>query len=88
MGISNQRYSIVFILLATIMAHVIEIWCFAVAYYGLMLFDGTGSIAGFSENMNMLDYVYFPLLATQPWALVKWCRQAWCAFYLERHWKK
>ena len=54
----QHRQGIAFMLLGAIMAHVIEIWCFAFTYYFLFLFDGVGSLAGL-PNADMLDYSYF-----------------------------
>lgn len=63
LGISNQRRSIVVILLAAVLAHVIEIWCFACAYYALLLFEGVGGLTGFAAHADMLDYAYFSFVS-------------------------
>jgi hypothetical protein len=63
LGVSNQRRSIVVILLAAVLAHVVEIWCFAFAYFGLLQVDGVGGVSGFSANSDMLDYAYFSFVS-------------------------
>lgn len=59
LGIANHRSGIVVILLLITVAHVIEIWCFAFAYFFLLMFDGVGQFTGMGANPDILDYAYF-----------------------------
>ncbi|MGM0563888.1 MAG: ion channel [Pseudomonadota bacterium] len=54
-----HRYGIAFLLVGAIVAHVIEIWLFAVAYWCLVKIPGTGEIVGATA---FLDFVYFSFI--------------------------
>jgi len=54
----KDRFRIVFGFAGTLVAHVIEIWVFAFAYYLMAQRFGWGSFSGNFEG-GMLDYAYF-----------------------------
>ncbi len=61
----QHRHGIALMLLGAMMAHVLEIWCFAFAYYFLFLFSGVGYLEGMEgldvdvSSLDLLDYSYF-----------------------------
>ena len=54
----KHRFRIVFGVFGTLIAHTLEIWLFATAYYFLPAFEGWGSIAGAFDG-SFMDCVYF-----------------------------
>lgn len=58
----NQKHRHRPIILATmfalLFAHIIEIWLFGVAFWGLLSQTGYGSISGY-DHISLLDSVYF-----------------------------
>lgn len=57
-GRLRSRPIILAAMFVLLLAHVIEIWLFGVAFWYLLAQDGLGTIHGYAE-MNLLDYVYF-----------------------------
>lgn len=56
----HRRLRIVLGVFGALCAHLLEIWCFAAAYYFLLQWSGNGELVGIAEN-NLLDCVYFSL---------------------------
>jgi hypothetical protein len=54
----NHRYRIVFGVFGALVAHAVEIWIFAVAYYVMNRTDGWGHLTGNIDG-SLLDCVYF-----------------------------
>ena len=54
----KHRYRIVFGVFGSFVAHSIEVWIFAVAYYFMHHLDGWGELTG-NFNGSLLDCVYF-----------------------------
>lgn len=54
----RHRFRIVFGVFGALMAHVIEIWIFAIAYYFMHRADGWGRLEG-NFTGNLMDFVYF-----------------------------
>jgi len=57
MGI-NHRYRIVFGVIGALIAHALEIWIFAVAYYFMIRADGWGGLNG-NINGGLMDCGYY-----------------------------
>lgn len=57
MGI-NHRYRIVFGVIGALIAHALEIWIFAIAYYFMIRADGWGGLNG-NINGGFMDCGYF-----------------------------
>ena len=57
MGI-HHRFRIVFGVFSALIAHALEIWIFAIAYYFMNHADGWGSLTG-SFNGSLMDCAYF-----------------------------
>ncbi|EDY86007.1 hypothetical protein GP5015_560 [gamma proteobacterium HTCC5015] len=55
-AVHYHRYGIALLLIGAIVAHVIEIWLFAAAYWVLVQVPDAGRVEGASQ---FLDYVYF-----------------------------
>lgn len=58
----NHRYRIVFGVFGALIAHTIEIWVFAFAYYMMNRAEGWGHLAG-NFDSSLLDCVYFSFTA-------------------------
>lgn len=54
----KHRYRIVIGVLTAIVAHAVEIWIFALAYYFMVRTDGWGSLEG-NFNGSLMDCSYF-----------------------------
>ena len=54
----NERSRIILLILALLFLHIIEIWIFGTAYYGLLQLDGYGELRGV-ENLRFIDCVYY-----------------------------
>lgn len=54
----KHRFRIVFGVFGALIAHAIEIWIFAIAYYYMNLLEGWGNLSG-NFNGTLLDCVYF-----------------------------
>jgi len=54
----RHRFRILASVFSALIAHTIEIWVFAVAYYYLHQIDGWGSLSG-NFNGSMMDCVYY-----------------------------
>lgn len=54
----NDRFKIVVGVLGALMAHVVEVWIYAIAYFNLLKLDGWGSLEGNFGN-TIMDCVYF-----------------------------
>ncbi|MEP7703978.1 potassium channel family protein [Paraglaciecola sp. 25GB23A] len=54
----KHSYTIVFGVFGALIAHVIEIWIFAAAYYFMNLADGWGNLTG-NFNGSLMDCAYF-----------------------------
>lgn len=53
-----HRYRIVIGVFGALIAHVIEVWLFGLAYYGLIQLDGFGELRGNFDG-SVLECVYF-----------------------------
>lgn len=53
----NHRYRIVFGVMVAILAHTVEIWIFAFAYFFMGQIEGWGRLTG-SFNGSLMDYAY------------------------------
>ena len=58
-GMANQRRSLIVVMLAAVLAHVVEVWVFAFAFHGLLMIDGVGEIIGIKGDAGLWDYAYF-----------------------------
>jgi hypothetical protein len=60
-AVSHQRRQRVVILIFVILfTHAVEIWLFALAYYGLLQFDAFGAIVGQDAQIDtLIDHAYF-----------------------------
>lgn len=56
------RLRVLVALFGALAAHVVEVWIFAVGYYGLVHLDGYGALTG-NFNGSLLDCVYFSFTA-------------------------
>ena len=54
----NERSRIILLILALLFLHVVEIWIFGIAYFGLLQLDGYGQLMG-AEPGEIVDCVYF-----------------------------
>lgn len=54
-----RRRRVVILILVILCTHAVEIWLFAFGYYGLLRFDGYGTITGFVEITTLLDHAYY-----------------------------
>ncbi len=54
----NHRYRIVFGVFGSLVAHIVEIWIFAVTYYVMDRADGWGHLTG-NFNGSLIDCGYF-----------------------------
>ena len=55
---NNHRLRDVFLVLCLIGVHIIEIWVFGLAYYGLLQTDASGSLVGL-DVVTIFDCVYY-----------------------------
>lgn len=55
----RHRYRIVFGVFGALIAHAIEIWIFAIAYYFMDKADGWGTLRGNVTEDRLMDCVYF-----------------------------
>ncbi|AKS41714.1 potassium channel family protein [Wenzhouxiangella marina] len=53
-----HRPTLMVVMLALLLVHVVEIWLFGIAYWALMHFETLGSIGGY-DSFDLLDCVYF-----------------------------
>ncbi len=53
-----HHFRIIFVVLSCVLAHVLEIWLFAFAYYFIQASDSWGGFAG-SFNGTLVDCVYY-----------------------------
>ena len=56
----RKRLKVVFGILGSLLAHVIEVWIFAISYYILIKSELFGSLQGNIEG-NMSDFVYYSI---------------------------
>ncbi|MFV1874107.1 MAG: potassium channel family protein [Oleiphilus sp.] len=54
----KHRYRIVFGVFGALIAHALEIWIFAIAYYYMNQLEGWGALTG-NFNGSLMDCVYF-----------------------------
>lgn len=54
----KHRYRIVFGVFGTLIAHIVEVWIFAIAYYLMHQSDGWGELTG-NFNGSLMDCGYF-----------------------------
>jgi hypothetical protein len=54
----KHRYKIVFGVFGALVAHVVEVWIFALAYYVMHRADGWGALSG-NFNGSLMDSAYF-----------------------------
>ncbi|OEY65928.1 potassium channel family protein [Marinobacter sp. X15-166B] len=54
----HHRYRIVFGVFGALIAHAVEVWIFALAYYFMITADGWGHLSG-SIDGNLMDCAYF-----------------------------
>lgn len=54
----QHRRRIVVLILALMFMHIVEVWIFAVAYFGLLQLDGYGALLGIPPQ-SLFDYVYY-----------------------------
>lgn len=54
----KHRYRIVFGVFGALVAHALEIWIFAIAYYYMNQLEGWGALTG-NFNGSLMDCVYF-----------------------------
>jgi Ion channel len=55
---SRDRGVILRIIFALLMLHIIEIWCYGIAYWGLLKIPGTGFVHGEHGMDTMFDAIY------------------------------
>ncbi|MDX1269392.1 MAG: ion channel, partial [Oceanisphaera sp.] len=55
----RHRTRVLLALLGAMLAHVAEIWLFALGYFGLLNFGDYGSLHGFRGPIELLDCAYF-----------------------------
>jgi hypothetical protein len=55
----RRRRRVVFLILIILATHVLEIWIFGLAYFGLLRFESFGGIDGMSALVAVVDYVYY-----------------------------
>lgn len=55
---NNHRWRIVMLILCLLFVHVIEIWIFGIAYFGLLQIGGVGELIGM-EPVSMFNCVYY-----------------------------
>ncbi len=53
-----HRRRIILLILCLMVMHVVEVWIFGLAYYGLLQFDGFGELRG-AATVRLFDYVYY-----------------------------
>lgn len=53
-----HRQRVILLILSLLFLHVVEIWIFGLAYYGLLMLGGFGELQGVSSNL-LYDCVYF-----------------------------
>ncbi|MEH6552066.1 MAG: ion channel [Pseudomonadales bacterium] len=58
----RHRYRVVAGVLGALMAHCIEVWLFALAYYFLLSLEGFGGLTG-AFNGSLMDCAYFSFTA-------------------------
>ena len=54
----HKRIGVLLVMLGLLLAHVLEIWIFAIGYMVVQQGVGFGHISGM-ENGNFMDYVYY-----------------------------
>lgn len=54
----HHRRRIVMLILALMLIHIVEVWIFGIAYFGLLQFDGFGALQG-AVPTAFVDYVYY-----------------------------
>ena len=54
----HPRRRMIFLILAMLALHVLEVWIFGVSYFFLIGYEGYGSLHGV-ENANLIDCIYF-----------------------------
>ncbi|MDX1516880.1 MAG: potassium channel family protein [Woeseiaceae bacterium] len=54
----HHRRRIILLILALLFMHVVEVWIFGIAYFGLLQFDGYGELLGVVP-VNLFDYIYY-----------------------------
>lgn len=54
----KHRFRVLFVVFSALIAHVLEIWCFAAAYYLMHHTNGWGTLEG-NFNGSLLDCAYF-----------------------------
>ncbi|MCH9693502.1 MAG: potassium channel family protein [Gammaproteobacteria bacterium] len=54
----HQRQRVILLILSLLFLHIVEIWIFGLAYYGLLTLGNFGELQGVSGNL-LYDCVYF-----------------------------
>jgi len=54
----RHRFSVLIALARSLLAHVIEVWIFAIGFFALLTLDGFGALTGNFDG-SLLDCVYF-----------------------------
>ena len=56
------RYRVLLGVFGILVAHVVEIWMFALAYYALLHVDGMGELVGPTQGRDLMDCSYFSFI--------------------------
>ena len=54
----HHRRRIVFLILSLMLLHIVEVWIFGFAYFGLLQLDGYGELLGVPPT-RLYDYIYY-----------------------------
>lgn len=54
----HHRRRIILLILALLFLHIVEVWVFGLAYFGLLQFDGFGELQG-AVSGSFFDYIYY-----------------------------